>query len=84
MAFEPKNEKIKQALGSPETGRSIPNVGLPNREEPELVPATYTLEKKNKAKLKRLAQANGYGKSTAAFLNDWIASVKEQKYNIFI
>jgi hypothetical protein len=77
MAFEAKRDKIKKALGEPIDKKTIPGVSLPSREEPDLVPSTYTLERRNKEKLARLAKANGYEKSTAAFLNDLIAGIQE-------
>ena len=77
MAFEPKKEQIKKALGEKIAEWRVPTASLPKREEPEKVITSFTLDKKNKEKLARLAKANGYGKSTAAFLNDWIASVEE-------
>ena len=75
-------DKSKKDLGKKMVEKKIPSVSLPSREEPNLVPSTYTLEKKNKEKLARLARANGYEKSTAAFLNDLIAGIQEQKYMI--
>lgn len=77
MASEAKNEKNKKDPGKKKGEKTIPSVSLPSREEPNLVPSTYTLEKKNKEKLARLAKANGYEKSTAAFLNDLIAGIQE-------
>lgn len=70
-------DKSKRDLGKKMGEKKIPSVSLPSREEPNLVPSTYTLEKKNKEKLARLARANGYEKSTAAFLNDLIAGIQE-------
>lgn len=74
MAYEPsKREKMRKALGE----NPIPSFVLPNREEPELVTASYTIEKRNKDKLARVAKAHGYGKSTSEFLNNLITSIKE-------
>ena len=77
MASEAKKYENKRNPEKKKSEKAIPSVSLPNREEPNLVPSTYTLEKKNKEKLARLAKANGYEKSTAAFLNDLIAGIKE-------
>lgn len=77
MASEAKKDENKRDPEKKKSEKAIPSVSLPNREEPNLVPSTYTLEKKNKEKLARLAKANGYEKSTAAFLNDLIAGIKE-------
>ncbi|KXT75166.1 hypothetical protein STRDD10_00402 [Streptococcus sp. DD10] len=77
MAFEPKNQNIRKALGELQEGRSLPKTPIPKRKERALITASYTLEPENKEKLIRLAEAHGYKKSVSAFLNDWIASVEE-------
>lgn len=78
MAFDEENrDKIREALDLDNNRKWFPSVELPSKKETELVQASYSLERENKEKLARMAKKQGYGKSTSAFLNDWIASVKE-------
>lgn len=79
MAFDgiQAKENMRRALDLEQHSKSLPIGGLPIRKEKRLVQTSFSIEAENKEKLIRLAQKNGYGKSTSAFLNDWIASVKE-------
>lgn len=79
MAFDgtQARENIRKALDLDKQSKSLPAGRLPVRKEKKLVQTSFTIEAENKEKLIRLAQMNGYGKSTSAFLNDWIASIEE-------
>ncbi|MFM0788414.1 hypothetical protein P7J41_05575 [Streptococcus suis] len=78
MAFDEENrQNIQRALNLNEGPLSFPGEQLPTRKESEKVPLNASIDRENKEKLIRLAERQGYGKSTSAFLNDWIASIKE-------
>lgn len=77
MAFDPMDANIKKALDLDKPGNSFPTGVLPSREEKRMITCSYNLEPVNKEKLARMAKQRGYGKSTSAFLNDWIASIEE-------
>lgn len=79
MAFDGSQakENIRRALDLEHQPKSLPTSSLPVRREKKLVQTSFSIEAENKAKLIRLAQKSGYGKSTSAFLNDWIASIEE-------
>ncbi|HEM2785971.1 MULTISPECIES: hypothetical protein [Streptococcus] len=78
MAFDEGNrENIYKALDFGNQQGTFPDVQLPTRTEHEKVSLNASIDRENKEKLIRMAERQGYGKSTSAFLNDWIASVKE-------
>ncbi|CYU57151.1 hypothetical protein HPA24_05125 [Streptococcus suis] len=78
MAFDEGNrENIYKALDFSNQRGAFPDVQLPTRTEHEKVSLNASIDRENKEKLIRMAERQGYGKSTSAFLNDWIASVKE-------
>ncbi|HEL1731060.1 hypothetical protein K6V33_10160 [Streptococcus suis] len=78
MAFDEGNrENIYKALDFGNQRGAFPDVQLPTRTEHEKVSLNASIDRENKEKLIRMAERQGYGKSTSAFLNDWIASVKE-------
>ncbi|WP_105179262.1 hypothetical protein [Streptococcus suis] len=78
MAFDEGNrENIYKALDFGNQQGTFPDVKLPTRTEHEKVSLNASIDRENKEKLIRMAERQGYGKSTSAFLNDWIASVKE-------
>lgn len=77
MAFDPMDANIKKALDLDKPKTQLPTGVLPSRAEKTTVTCSYNLEPVNKEKLARMAKQRGYGKSTSAFLNDWIASIEE-------
>lgn len=79
MAFDPKNDKLKETLKHENSGLSnFPKAKTPISEENQekRKPYTFTLQPSIHKKLKRIAKNNNFT-STSNFLNELIKNLEE-------